>query len=235
MNRLADRFHKNKVLRFLFLGLYRNYKGRVARHKMCVLKANARNVFGFFDRALKDIGCDYWLTFGTLLGAVREKGIIQHDLDMDVAMFLKDRPDDLPQQMEKHGFKRSRYIMVDDGGDGFEETYTYYEISIDIFYFHESEKQGEVYCYDFVTDPSKPDRKFMEEYGGYLARRLYLPFTGLRDFEFLGVEVRIPRNYEEYLSAHYGEDYMIPNPNWSTLTSPIARIMKGKVGKLVQF
>ena len=236
VNRLADRFYKNKVLRFLFLNLYRKfYKESVARHKAQVFRASSGKVFGLFANALQDIGCEYWLTFGTLLGAIREKGIIKHDLDIDVAMFRDNRPDNLVELMAEHGFKRSRYIIVDDGHEGFEETYTCQEVSIDIFYFHKVEGKNEVYCYDFISDPQLPARDSMEKHGGFLARRIYLPFMGLMDFDFLGCQVKVPLNYDEYLSVHYGKDYMVPNPAWSTLNSPVAQIMKGEIGKLVQF
>ena len=158
-----------------------------------------------------------------------------HDLDIDVAMFRDNRPDNLVELMAKRGFKRSRYIIVGDGQDGFEETYTCQEVSIDIFYFHKVEEKDEVYCYDFISDPQLHARDSMKKYGGLLARRIYLPFTGVSDFEFLGHQVKVPLNYDEYLSAHYGKDYMIPNPAWSTLTSPVARIIEGEIGKLVQF
>lgn len=236
VNRLADRFYKYKVLRFLFLNLYRKlYRERIAQHRAQVFKTSSAKVFGLFANALQDIGCEYWLTFGTLLGAIREKGIIKHDLDIDVAMFRDNRPDNLVELMAKRGFKRSRYIIVGDGQDGFEETYTCQEVSIDIFYFHKVEEKDEVYCYDFISDPQLHARDSMKKYGGLLARRIYLPFTGVSDFEFLGHQVKVPLNYDEYLSAHYGKDYMIPNPAWSTLTSPVARIMEGEIGKLVQF
>lgn len=235
VNRLADRFYKNKVLRFLFLNLYRKlYRERVAQHRAQVFRASSDKVFGLFANALQDIGCEYWLTFGTLLGAIREQGIIKHDLDIDVAMFRDKRPDNMVELMAQHGFKRSRYIIVGDGQVGFEETYSCHEVSIDIFYFHKVEGKPEVYCYDFISDPHLSARESMEKYGGLLARRIYLPFKGLVDFDFLGCQVKVPSNYDEYLSAHYGDDYMIPNPAWSTLTSPVAQIMEGEVGKHIQ-
>lgn len=43
-----------------------------------------------FDKACRRLGLEYWLDWGTLLGAVRHKGFIPWDDDMDVAMPRKD-------------------------------------------------------------------------------------------------------------------------------------------------
>ncbi len=43
-------------------------------------------LLAIFDKICKKHGLTYWLTYGTLLGAVRHKGFIPWDDDMDVAM-----------------------------------------------------------------------------------------------------------------------------------------------------
>ena len=43
-------------------------------------------IFKFFDKVCRENGIKYWLNGGTLIGAVRHKGWIPHDADIDVSM-----------------------------------------------------------------------------------------------------------------------------------------------------
>ncbi len=232
IRQIADKCYKNKLLRFLFLDLYRKYKKQVTEQKKADFHRNSLQVLQRFDQALKSMGCKYWLEFGTLIGAIREKGFIKHDDDIDVGMFLKERPNNMVALMKQYGFTRSRHIMIDDGKDGFEETYMCQNVSIDIFYFNPVEGKDEVYCYDFITDPSRPAREFMEETGGFWARRITLPFNGLADYDFLGMKMPVPSNYDEHLRANYG-NYMEPDPTWNISKSRATRLMKDKIGKQI--
>lgn len=42
------------------------------------------------DRVCKELGCTYFLAYGTLLGAIRHEGFIPWDDDVDIWMFRKD-------------------------------------------------------------------------------------------------------------------------------------------------
>lgn len=231
--RLADRFHSNRVLRFLFLKPYRKYKYHVSLYKKKAFHDCAHTVLTLFYEALKEIDCLCWLEFGTLIGAVRENGFIAHDDDIDVGMFLKDRPKNLEKHLAKYGFKRSRHIMVDDGQEAFEETYTLQGISIDIFYFHLSEYANKMHCYEFVTDPDRLPREFMDEVGGFWTMKDTFPYQGFSNHSFLGLTVKIPSNYDEHLKAHYG-NYMEPDSDWdSFFKAQNTALMKDKIGTLI--
>ena len=58
--------------------------------KMRVMQRATSVLLKEFDRVCRKHNIDYWLDFGTLLGAVRHSGFVPWDDDMDVGMMRKD-------------------------------------------------------------------------------------------------------------------------------------------------
>lgn len=173
-----------------------------------------------FHKCMEQNGYHYTLAFGTLLGAVREKGFIRHDLDIDVYLWNEEWNDRLRQCLRSYGFDLESAFLVDDGLSGREETYIKDGVSIDIFYIYPAVNQLP-YCCDFISPYyDAPTRETcMKKYGGLQPRRLEMPFEQKRELcKFETVELYIPQNAKELLEFRYGKDFMIPNPNW-TITS----------------
>ena len=69
-------------------------------------------LLAIFDKVCKKHGLTYWLTYGTLLGAVRHQGFIPWDDDMDVAMPREHFDKLLPilkKEFEEQGFTISDF------------------------------------------------------------------------------------------------------------------------------
>ncbi len=177
---------------------------------------NALAVLKLFHNALTENNIEYTLAFGTLLGAVREKGFISHDIDIDVAIWAEDWGENIQHCLKKVGFTLRHSFEVDQGLLGREETYEYNGISIDIFYFYPAINNFP-YCCDFPCDPEISSRKIcMKIKGGILPRRIELPMTRKRVLmDFCDTQFYIPENAHEILCFRYGETYMTPNPNWN--------------------
>lgn len=217
----------SRILRRI-LSPYIKYKNKKYRKLRNInFQDKAVKVFSQFCEALNEANIEYWLTFGTLLGAIREKGFISHDLDIDVAVFSDVDFEIMHEKLIRKGFKLSRKIEIYTNNAsevGFEKNYTKDSVSIDIFVFHKGEEYI-VYTHDFLDSTTIGGLTIYN-----VVRRLTLPLNGFIDYTFLNNKVLIPQNYPEYLSAHYGSDYMIPNPKWTTRTSPIAKVIDGAIG-----
>lgn len=131
----------------------------------------------------------FLLSFGTLLGAVREHDFITHDEDIDLIMMKSDMPKFLATlfELRENGFEIARYESR-----GFLSIIRKGEY-ID-FYFYE----------DYPEDPTF----------SYCGRDMY-PKRLLEDvapIEFQGAMFMAPRDCKKYLEFNYGKDWRTPIP-----------------------
>lgn len=135
----------------------------------------------------------FWLSFGTCLGAVREKNFIAHDYDIDLEMYLQDQKClvALIPELTEQGFK------VEQGRWGFNLHKA--GISLDITFSYKANRQ-------VASDEPKVS--------GWISDCFFLEnasFERLEIIEFLGEEYKVPQNPANYLSYIYGPTWQTPN------------------------
>lgn len=161
-----------------------------------------------FAKALNDNGILFWLDFGTLLGYYREHDFIKHDFDLDCGVFLRDSQK-VREALTSNGFELIReFHSVKDGGK--EECYLYKHTSIDVFYYREDEERNTIYCNSFCW----LEFKGLHHKSPAEVKRVDLPKMDFKQVEYKNCLVNIPIKPEIYLQKHYGNNFMIPNPNF---------------------
>lgn len=208
INRLAFRYKDNALAIALVRPVYRMlYTRRKLDHKKRMFRQNAKLALERVKEALDFNGIPFWLEFGTLLGAYREHGFIKHDFDLDIGVFFKDMTA-VYNALTNAGFKLIREFKVgDDGTDGFEQTYEYAKVTVDIFYFHRDESGA--YCYGFA--PFEDENRNISL---FQVVKITVPYKGLTQIPFEGMMLNVPIETDKYLQAHYGADFMIPNEHF---------------------
>ena len=216
---LANKASKIPGVKALLKPIYYPFKNYVEESHRQKLMQNGLKVLQRFDKCMSDNGIEYTLAYGTLLGAVREIGFIKHDLDTDVFVWGDQYSPSLNAILKDAGFDLVHYFIVEDGAIGREETYMCEGVAIDIFYvFDDGGKYP--YCCDFTTIDGIPTfSQCMHTHGRVLARKTELPITKQRvKIPFETIELYIPATAQKILEFLYGENYMIPDPNYDSNT-----------------
>jgi phosphorylcholine metabolism protein LicD len=149
-----------------------------------------------FDNICRTNGLKYWCIGGTLIGAVRHKGWIPHDADVDVAMLESDYKK-LKNIIQKNLSKD--YWFQDKSTDKYYKSYigkirylyAYYKddksnkwhngIQLDIFVYKEKKNSLIPYCTDYEIKK--------------ISRNMIFP---LKELYFENIKVYVPNNYKQY-------------------------------------
>ena len=168
-------------------------------------------IFKFFDKVCRENGIKYWLNGGTLIGAVRHKGWIPHDADIDVSMTKRD-------------FKKLQKVMYKTklpNGMWFqdEKTDPYYEEArnpdiwaklrdLNLSYVDEKDHSihNGIQLDIFVF--TKKGNKLLVEQGAApdIFDMKYSDVFPLKELKFQGFPVYVQKNYKAFLKRVYGAE-----------------------------
>lgn len=171
-----------------------------------IKKKEALNNLIDLDRLFREIGVEYWLTCGTLLGFYRDGDFIGHDKDTDICVNSEHFNGYVLKRILSLGFRIVKCFGILE--DGFEISLNRNGVKLDIFLFYKKEDRwyNSVY-YDFTdTDCLKFDY-------------IYEPFE-ISESMFLGYSFKAPKNIESWIISHYGDNYRVPNTKWLWWDSP---------------
>ncbi len=157
---------------------------------------------------LNNQGCKWWLEAGTCLGAIRERGFIKHDQDIDIGVPARyiDKWDAVIKDCEDAGFEL--YKEWEHDGRRIELSLARAGIKVDIFWFYES--GDNLWHGAFGFDRVTPGR-----HGEFLPHVFPAAlFSNLQKITFLGLECYVPNPPEAYLEARYGPDWKTPRRDY---------------------
>lgn len=151
-------------------------------------------------------GCQYALSAGTLLGAVRNGDFIRHDPDTDLAVPAETFDPQVLPDLHDEGFRISRSLGFPD--DGLELTLVRNGVRTDLFLLY---PRGEETYFSAYTD-------FAGGTAGWIDYAFPRYEYGL--MEFMGHKFQAPTNPADFLTRFYGESWRIPTKNWNYAVDP---------------
>ncbi|MBQ7745827.1 MAG: LicD family protein [Spirochaetia bacterium] len=183
-----------------------------------VFHRQIHQVFPDIVKKFDSLGIDWFICFGTLLGAVREHDFIKHDDDLELGVFSDQYYSQLAWKFAEIGFKKQyRYYMTDSPiqNEGFVEKYSNGTIHFDLFVYSRNDKN--IWCWSYLKD----------EANVLTALKLQWPNSGLQHISFQNLEVPVPCNPQGFLEALYGKGWSKPCIYWDdTMAGNIAETDK---------
>ena len=219
---------KQKKIKILYVPVkaYKNWNyKRDNERKRQLLQENGLEITSKISKVLDNSGIEYFFTYGTLLGLIRNGGFMKHDIDLDLGVIRTEEFswNKLNSLLTNAGFKQLHEFSLD--GEITEQTYEYKGMTIDFFIYEKENEHMISYVYfnkkGIVNED--PTKKFVSK----------MISSQIKEFKYLEInnqKYRIPVNAEQYLADIYSESWRIPNPNWVSEEGPAWNELEGKYG-----
>ena len=156
----------------------------------------------------------FWLEFGTLLGAYRERGFIKHEDDIDLGVMITDAAN-VQNILEKNGFRLFKKSMIKNVPETVAQLqgYRYKKIPIDFYFF--ATENDKLYCYTFPELRDNNNNQISQTINGvksYKARvkTITFPYNGFETIDFMGEKFNVPSKTDIHLGSLYGPTFMTP-------------------------
>ena len=190
-----------------------------------LLKENFEEILNVvYSSDLKDY--NIWLDFGTLLGYYRENDFISHDLDMDFGVQVSsfEEFEVIEKYLINNGFNRTKEFYFNK--NLVELSYSYKGLNVDfIIYNKENDRVSSDTIFFMTNALGNPTR--------YEVYHYEIPFSGLKEYDFKGMKVKVPDNTQEYLRTLYGEDFETPNTNYNWKENPIYKLGDAELAEVI--
>jgi hypothetical protein len=172
---------------------------------------NGFKVFELVVKSINENNIIVWPTFGTLLGLVRDKKLLDYDNDLDFGCFFDaDLQVVLRENLLGLGFKRVFSGYVND--ICVLDKFMYDGVETDFYYFLKD--KDHTFSYDFIQDGyvTVEDRI---DIGDKIIpyKNVYSNFDFKR-MELVNISFNIPDPINSHLKDLYGKNYNIPDKNW---------------------
>lgn len=176
------------------------------------MRKNGLEMLSMADKAFNSMGVKAFLSFGTLLGAYRDKSFIAYDPDVDLGVLDANLPENMIEVMAKYGFHLHKQNFIQTTGKVIEDTYIYKGIHLDVFHYFE--ENNDFYTLVAQLHETK-DWKEANASDGFPCEKVSVVKTDFHRQPFMGIEVYMPIKTHEWLVDMYSETYMTPIKNWS--------------------
>jgi len=162
---------------------------------------------------LDELKIPFWLSCGTLLGAVREGDFISHDLDLDIGIHIKDFKKEIKDKFLDMGYELFRHFGSYECG--LEMTFRKKGVlcpRLDIFCYYDGpyDKMWHSVWVEASSMGAGMHRMYSYNYDKF----------NLDTTMFLGEEFNIPSDVERVLEQQYG-DWKVPSKEWRWDSSPL--------------
>lgn len=169
----------------------------------------AKEFFFKMNDVFNKIDLRYFLFLGTLLGAIRERGFIPIDLDLDVGVFKEEfdiKKNELKTLFEKNEFETKwKFHNTEDKIDNNASGLKIY--SMEPMKGFKRQMHCDICCFTKIDNWIYYPRDNMNKILLYPEKVV----GQLKEISFYNVKVKVPYETEEFLKLTYGENWKIPH------------------------